>query len=144
MEKKNPLIAGLLNALVPGFGNYYVNKNLKGFIMTLIACAILIFLAITLGTAIQDIKNSTLLTGLCPVALVLVILVPLFLKGMQLARIHNANMDNTARFNESRQSMQGTQQAKLDQAKKMRDEGLISKEEYDKKKDKMDDEKSIG
>lgn len=144
MEKKNTLIAGLLNALVPGFGNYYVNKNLKGFVMTLIACAILIFLAITLGTAIQDIKNSTLLTGLCPVALVLVILVPLFLQGMKLARNHNSGIDSTARFNESRQSMKGTQQAKLDQAKKMRDEGLISKEEYDQKKDKLDGEKKSG
>jgi hypothetical protein len=144
MEKKNPLIAGLLNAFVPGFGNYYVDKNLKGFILTLISCVVLIFLAITLGTAIQDIKNSTLLSGLCPVALVLVILVPLFLKGMQLARTHNANIDNTARFNESRQSMKGTQQAKLDQARKMRDEGLISKEEYDQKKDKMDGEKKSG
>ena len=144
MEKKNPLIAGLLNMLVPGFGNYYVGKNLKGFLITLIVSAVLIFLAITLGTAIQDIKNSTLLIGLCPSALVLVILVPLFLKGMQMARTHNGGIDSTARFNESRQSMKGTEQSKRDQIKTMRDTGLISKEEYGQKKDKIDEEKKPG
>ena len=141
MEKKNPLFAGLLNALVPGFGNYYVGKNLKRFISTLLVSAVLIFLAVTLGTAIQNIKNSTLTVGLCPSALVLAILVPLFLKGMRMARNHNNGMDSTARFNESRQSMKGTQQSKRDQIQKMRDTGLISKEEYNQKKDKMDGEK---
>ena len=144
MEKKNPLIAGLLNALLPGFGNYYVGKNLKGFLTTLIVSAVLIFLAVILGTAIQDIKNSTLLTGLCPTAIVLVILVPLFLQGMKLARDHNRGIDSSARFNESRQSMKGTEQSKRDQIKKMRDTGLISKEEYDQKSDKMDEEKKSG
>lgn len=144
MEKKNPLIAGLLNMLIPGFGNYYVGKNLKGFLITFIVSAVLVFLAITLGTAIQDIKNSTLLVGLCPSALVLVILVPLFVKGMQMARAHNGNMDSTARFNESRQAMKGTEQSKRDQIQKMRDTGLISEQEYDQKKDKMDGEKKSG
>ena len=144
MEKKNPLIAGLLNMLVPGFGNYYVGKNLKGFLITFIVSAVLVVLAIMLGTAIQDIKNSALLVGLCPSALVLAILVPLFVKGMQMARAHNGSMDSTARFNESRQSMKGTEQSKRDQIKKMRDTGLISKEEYDQKNDKMDGEKKSG
>ena len=144
MEKRNPLIAGLLNMLAPGFGNYYVGKNLKGFIVTFIVSVVLVFLAITLGTAIQEIEDSTLLVGLCPSALVLAILVPLFVKGMQMARAHNRNIDSAAVFNKSRQSMKGTGQSKRDQIQKMRDTGLISKEEYDQKNDKMDGEKKPG
>lgn len=136
--KENPLIAGLLNAFVPGFAKYYVDKNLKGFITTLAVCIILIFLAMTLSNAIQDIKGYSIAAGLCPAGLLLVILVPLFLQGMKLAKEHNGNMDNTARFNESRQK------SKMDKIERMRTEGLISKEEYDQKKDKVGEEKKAG
>jgi len=144
MEKKNPLIAGLLNTLVPGFANYYVGRDLKKFLTTLFVSIVLIFLAVTLANAIEAVKNYSIAAGICPAGLLLVILVPLFVKGLQMAGTHNRGIDSTAIFNKSRQSMKGTQQSKMDQIQKMRNTGLISQEEYDKKKDKVDGENKAG
>ncbi len=144
MEKKNPLIAGALNTLVPGSAHYYVGRNLRGFATTLFVSIVLIFLAVTLANAIEDIKNYSIAAGLCPAGLLLVILVPLFVRGMQMARTHNGGIESAAIYNKSRQSMKGTEKSKRDQIQKMRDTGLISQEEFDQKNDKMDEEKKTG
>jgi predicted PurR-regulated permease PerM len=141
MEKKNPLIAGLLNTLIPGSANYYVGRKLKEFLTTLAVSLILIFLAVTLANAIENIRNYSIAAGICPTGLLLVILVPLFLRGMKLARTHNAGIDSTAIFNRSRKPMNGTDQSRLDQIQMMRATGLISEQEYGQKKDKVDGEK---
>lgn len=141
MKKKNPLIAGMLNMLIPGSANYYVGEDLKGFLKTFFVSVVLIYLAVALGNAIQNVKNYSITPGICPIAVLLVILIPLFVRGMKLAQARNRGVDSTAYYNQSRQEMKGSQQSKRDQVQKMRDIGLISKEEYDQKNDKMDGEK---
>jgi hypothetical protein len=141
MQKKNPLIAGLLNMLIPGSGHYYVGRDLKGFITTFFVGVILLYLAVSLGNAIENVKHYAITPGICPAGTLLVILVPLFMQGMKLAQTRNAGIDSAAFYNQSRQSMKGTKQSKQDQIQHMRDEGLISEQEYDQKQDTVDGDK---
>lgn len=140
-ENKNPLIAGLVNMLIPGASYLYVEKDRTRFITTLIGGILVIAAMLTLGNAIQNIRGYSLPQGLCPGALLLVVLVPLFVMGQRSARLHNSGMDETAHYNAQRQTTHGTDDIQLGKIQKMRDEGLISEQEYQAKKGKVSSKK---
>jgi hypothetical protein len=135
MKRRNPIITGLLNALIPGFGHVYVSNAWGRFIPILLGSGILIFVAYLLGNAIQNIRNSTLPTGLCPGVLILAIPVTLFFGGMKLANTRNNETDGAAYYQSRRTlSTKESMVVKLQKLLKQRKEGLISDEQYDSQK----------
>jgi uncharacterized membrane protein len=133
-EKKNPIVAGALNMFVPGSGYLYVDNDRNRFIKTLIGGVLLIAVMIALSNAIQHIRGYSLPQGLCMGSLLLLVLIPLFLIGQKTAHLHNDMVDDTAQFNTRRATSQGSDDARLGKIQRMRDEGLISEQEYQKKK----------
>lgn len=132
MEKKNPLLAGLINVLVPGLGYWYVNQDRGRFIKTLIVGIAAIAALIVLGTIIQNTTGFPLPQGVCIGILLLIVLVPLFLNGQKAALHHNFVQDNADLYT-ARQ--QGTDEAQLARNQDLRDKSLISEQEYDSRKD---------
>ena len=131
MEKKNPLLAGLLNMLVPGSGYWYVNRDRGRFIKTLILGIAAITALIVVGNIFQSTIGFPLPQGICFGILLLIVLVPLFQSGQRSAMHHNFVQDNASMYN-ARQ--RGTDEAQLARNQNLRDKGLISKQEYDSRK----------
>lgn len=134
LEKKNPIVAGMLNTLLPGAGYLYVENDRNRFIKTFIGGVLLITVMVFLSNAIQNIRGYPLPQGLCMGSLLLVILVPLFLIGQKTARLHNNMINDAAHYNVRRTREQGGDDTRLERIQKMRDEGLISEQEYQNKK----------
>lgn len=133
-EMKHPIIAGMLNMLVPGTGYLYVENDRSRFVKTFIGGVLLITVMAFLGTAIQNIRGYPLPQGLCLGGLLLVILVPLFLAGRKTAYLHNNMINDAEHYNVRRASTTGNNDARLEKIQKMRDEGLISEQEYQQRK----------
>jgi hypothetical protein len=131
MDKKNPLLAGLFNMLVPGLGYWYVDKDRERFIKTLLVGVVAIAAVIVIGTLIQNTTGFPLPQGLCIGILLLFPLVPLFRNGQRAAFHHNFVQDNAAMYN-TRQH--GNTEAQLAKNQKLRDEGYISEQEYDSRR----------
>ena len=138
MEKKNPLLAGLLNMLVPGSGYWYVDQNRGRFINTLIIGVAAIAALIVVGTIFQNTMGFPLPQGVCIGILLLLVLVPLFRNGQSAAIHHNFVLDNAAIYT-TRQH--GTGEAQLARNQHLRDKGLISEQEYDSRKDSITSKK---
>jgi len=136
-EKKNPLIAGVLNMLIPGAGYLYVDNDRNRFIKTFIGGILLIAVMVTLSNAIQNIRGYSLPQGICTGSLLLIVLVPLFLIGQKSANMHNNMIDSTAQYNTHRAPSKDNGEAGSGKLQKMRDEGLISEQEYQKKKNNI-------
>jgi len=134
MEKKNPLLAGLLNMLVPGSGYWYVDDDRGHFIRTLIVGIAAIGALIVLGSIIQNTTGFPLPQGLCIGLLLLIVLVPLFRNGQKAAVHHNFVRDNAVMYT-ARQ--RGNNEAQLVRNQDLRDKGLISEQEYDSRKDNI-------
>jgi hypothetical protein len=132
MEKKNPLLAGLFNMLVPGSAYWYVNRDRERFLKTLIIGIAAIVALIVVGNILQSTIGFPLPQGLCIGILLLIVLVPLFQKGQRAAIHHNFVQDNAGMYN-ARQP--GTDEAQLARNQNLRDKGLISEQEYDSRKD---------
>lgn len=132
MEKKNPLIAGLLNMVVPGLGYLHVNNDTRSFIKVLIGGIAAILVLILVGNAIQSNNYVSLPQGLCPGILLLILFVPLFRSGQNIARQHNIMIDNAVRFG-SRQH--GSVESQLARNQELRDKQMISEQEYESRKD---------
>jgi hypothetical protein len=142
MKKRNSIITGLLNALIPGSGHLYVNNDWGRFIPVFIGYSILLFATYLLGNAIQNLRNSALPAGLLPGLLILAVLVLLFFSGMKISNIRN-NETTEAAYYESRRtnSPQDNESTKLNKLSKQREEGLISNEQYDSKKADIESKK---
>lgn len=138
MDKKNPLLAGLFNMLVPGSGYWYVDQDRERFIKTLIVGIAAIAAMIVLGTILQKTTGFPLPQGVCVGILLLFVLVPLFRNGQKAAFHHNFVMDNASLYT-ARQH--GTDEAQLARNQNMRDKGLISEQEYDSRKDNITSKK---
>ena len=132
MEKKNPLLAGLLNMLLPGSGYWYVDQDRERFIKTLIIGIAAIAALVVVGNILQSTTGFPLPQGLCIGILLLIVLVPLFQKGQRAAIHHNFVQDNAGMYN-ARQP--GNDEAQLARNQILRDKGLISEQEYDSRKD---------
>ena len=131
MEKKNPLLAGLFNMLVPGLGYWYVDQDRGRFLKTLIVGLIAIAAMIGLGTVLQNTTGFPLPQGLCIGILLLFVLVPLFRNGQRAAFHHNFVLDNAVMYNVRQR---GTEEAQLAKNQDLRDKGYISEQEYDSRK----------
>lgn len=134
MDKKNPLLAGLFNMLVPGSGYMYVNQDRGRFLKSLVFGIAAIVAMIILGTVTQSTTGFPLPQGLCPGLLLLFVLVPLFLNGHKAALHHNFVIDNATLYT-TRQP--GNEDAQLARNQDLRDKGYISKQEYDSRKDSI-------
>ncbi len=138
MDKKNPLLAGLLNMLLPGSGYWYVDRDRWRFIRTLIVGVAAIAAVLLLGILLQNTTDFPLPQGLCPGILLLMVLVPLFLRGQQAANQHNFTLDSAAAYS-ARQH--GTTEAQLARNQSLRDKGYISEKEYDSRKENLNSQK---
>jgi len=138
MEKKNPLIAGLLNMLVPGLSHLYVDKDLGSFIKILIGGIAAIVVLVFIGNAVQHTPNYPLPQGLCPGILLLIVLVPLFRNGQQTANRRNFVLDNAIQY-DARQH--GSAEAQLAKNQEMRDKRIISEQEYESRRDDISSKK---
>jgi hypothetical protein len=134
MDKKNPLLAGLFNMLVPGSGYWYVDQDRERFIKTLVVGIAAIAAMIVVGTILQKTTGFPLPQGLCVGLLLLIVLVPLFLNGQKAAVHHNFVIENASLYT-ARQH--GTDEAQLARNQHLRDKGLISEQEYDSRKDNI-------
>lgn len=134
MDKKNPLLAGLFNMLVPGSGYWYVDHDRGRFIKTLLVGVVAIAALIALGVVLQNTTGFPLPQGLCVGILLLIVLVPLFLNGQKAAIHHNFVTDNASLYT-ARQH--GTNEAQLARNQHLRDKGYISEQEYDSRKDNI-------
>jgi hypothetical protein len=134
MDKKNPLLAGLFNMLVPGSGYLYVDQDRRHFIKTLVVGIAAIAAMIVVGIVLQKTTGFPLPQGLCVGMLLLIVLVPLFLNGQKAAIHHNFVRDNASLYT-ARQH--GTDEAQLARNQHLRDKGLISEQEYDSRKDNI-------
>ena len=135
MKRRNPLLTGLLNMLIPGSSHLYVSKNWRKFILFLIVYSFMIFFAIMIGNNIQNIREYTLPQGLCTGILLLGMYAFLFLNGMKEASIRDSEIDSAAHYQSMRtNTSKGDPIAKLAKLQRQRDEGLISSEQQDVKK----------
>jgi len=134
MDKKNPLLAGLLNMLVPGSGYWYVSQDLGRFVKTLIIGGLAIVAILVLGSLIPNMRGFPVPQSACVGILLLIVLVPLFVNGMNAAGRHNFALHNASLYN-ARQ--QGDETAQLADNQNLRDKGYISKQEYDSRKDSI-------
>jgi len=134
MEKKNPLLAGLLNMLVPGSAYWYVDQDRERFIKTLIMGIAAIAALVVVGTIIQNTTGFPLPQGACIGILLLFVLVPLFQKGQKAAIQHNFVLDS-ANLYTSRQK--GNDKAQFARNQDLRDKGYISEQEYESRKDNI-------
>jgi hypothetical protein len=138
MDKKNPLLAGLYNMLVPGLGHWYVDRDRARFIKTLLIGIAAIAAMIVFGNIFQNTTGFPLPKGVCIGILILIVLVPLFLNGQKTAIQHNFVIDNASHYN-ARQ--RGSDESQLERNQDLRDKGYISEQEYGSRKDSITSKK---
>jgi hypothetical protein len=139
MEKSkiNPLIAGLINMLLPGSANVYVKKEWRKFILTFVGMELVLAIAIWGGLSLQSERSFSFPQGVCPGALALIVLVPLFVSGLNAAKELNKNLDDKVLYQSRKPVNQDSENVQLQKIQKMRDEGLISEQQYDARKNKI-------
>ena len=69
-KTKNPLLAGLINVLIPGSSQLYVNNDRAKFIRAFVVGAIALTVAVLLGSLIQNTRGYSLPQGVCMGSLV--------------------------------------------------------------------------
>jgi hypothetical protein len=141
MDNKNPLLIGLLNVLIPGSSQWFVNKDRSKFIKALLVGIAIFVIAILTANTVQHSKGYALPQGLCMGSLVMVVAVALFVSGYRIARERSNEKKEAAYYNSRRNSTRESDGTKQAATKKMRDEGLISEQEYDKKNEKTEPNK---
>lgn len=135
MKRRNPLLAGLFNTLIPGSSQLYVTNNWTRFILLFIVYSVLIFGAVLFGNNIQRVPQYTLPQGACTGTLLLIIFALLFYSGMKMANERNSQTDSAARYQSLRPSTSGEDPiTRLANLQRQRDEGLISDEQQRAKK----------
>lgn len=136
MKRRNPLLAGFLNMLIPGSSYLYVSNNWLKFILAFIASIFVIFIAVLLGNNIQVLKAYTLPQGLCTGILLLGIFAFLFYSGMTMASERNSQTDSAAHYQSLRPNniSKDDPVARMAKLQRQRDEGLISSEQQESKK----------
>ena len=143
MKRRNPLLAGFLNMLIPGSSHLYVSNNWLKFILFFIGNVFVIFIAVLLGNNIQNIREYTLPQGLCTGTLLLGIFAFLFYSGMKNASVRNSETDSAAHYQSLRPNniSKDDPVARMAKLQRQRDEGLISSEEQEVKKAEIESKK---
>ena len=131
MKRRNPLVAGLLNMLIPGSSHIYVGSDRRRFILSFIGGALMIFLAFMVGNNVQKMRVYTLPQGVCMGVLVLLVFGFLFNNGMKMANRRNSEIDSSAHYQSLRTDLSEGEDpiTKLANIQRQREEGLISKEQ---------------
>ncbi len=142
MKRRNPLLAGFLNMLIPGSSHLYVSNNWLKFILFFVINSLIIFGAILLGNNIQEIREYTLPQGLCTGTLLLAIFAFLFYAGMKIASERNSQTDSAAHYQSLRTPVSKDDPvARLAKLQRQRDEGLISSEQQESQKAEIQSKK---
>jgi hypothetical protein len=141
MKRRNPLLAGLFNVLVPGSSHLYVDNNWFKFIQFFIGGGAAIAVAILIGNNIQMLREYTLPAGLCTGSLLFIIFALLFYNGMQAATARNSQSDSAAYYKSRRAVTNDDLATRMEKLLKKRTEGLISKEQYDSEKTEIETKK---
>ena len=143
MKRRNPLLAGFLNMLIPGSSHLYVSNNWLKFILFFIGDIFVIFVAVLLGNNIQKIQEYTLPQGLCTDTLLLGIFALLFYSGMKEASARSGEIDSAAHYQSLRPNniSKDDPVARMAKLQRQRDEGLISSEEQEVKKAEIESKK---
>ena len=142
MKRRNPLLAGLFNVLIPGSGQLYVKNNWLRFGLFFVVYSLVIFVAALLGNNIQNIPEYTLPQGVCTGTLLLGVFAFLFYSGMKMASDRNSDTDSAAHYDSMRtQVSKDDPVARLAKLQRQRDEGLISSEQQDVKKAEIESKK---
>ena len=142
MKRRNPILAGFFNALIPGSSQLYVRNNWPRFILFLAVYSLVIFGAILVGNNIQNVREYTLPQGLCTGTLLLSILAFLFYSGMKMASERNSETDSAAHYESMRTHVSKDDPiARLAKLQRQRDEGLISSEQQEAKRAAIESKK---
>lgn len=143
MKRRNPLLAGFLNMLIPGSSHLYVSNNWLKFILFFIGDLLMIYVAVLLGTSIQAMREYTLPQGMCMGILLFGVFAFLFYSGMKKASIRNGDTDSAAYYQSMRHSniSKDDPVSRLAKLQRQRDEGLISNEQQEAKKAEIESEK---
>jgi hypothetical protein len=88
-EFKNPLLAGLVNVLIPGISHLYVSRDWISFIGAFIINAFILVLAVAAGGIAQAAPRASLPQGVCTGILLTLVVVGMFAGGFNLARKNN-------------------------------------------------------
>jgi len=134
-DKKNPLLAGLFNVLVPGSVHIYVKKEWRKFILTFITAVAALGIAIWLGSRIQNVPSFNMIQGICPGFFVLIIAVIFFRQGLKIATEHNTRLVSQEHYQNSKYHASKDEQ--MNKIEQLRDDGFISKEQYNTRKDRI-------
>jgi hypothetical protein len=142
MKRRNPVLAGLFNVLIPGSGQLYVKNNWLRFGLFFVLYSVVIFIAALLGNNIQNIPEYTLPQGVCTGTLLLGVFAFLFYSGMKMASDRNSDTDSAAHYDSMRtQVSRDDPVARLAKLQRQRDEGLISSEQQEVKKAEIESKK---
>jgi hypothetical protein len=139
MEKnqKNPLLAGVLNMLLPGFIHVYLKKEWLKFILTFVGLELVLAIVIWFGSSLQNTRSFGIPQGLCPGALALFVLVPLFVSAMKATTEYNKILDSETMYQSQKPVSQDDDDEQLRKIQKLRDDGLISAQQYDTRKNRV-------
>jgi hypothetical protein len=142
MKRRNPLLAGLFNVLIPGSSQLYVRNNWLRFGLFFVLYSLVIFIAALLGNNIQNVREYTLPQGLCTGTLLLGVFAFLFYSGMKMASDRNSDTDSAAHYESMRTHVSKDDPvARLAKLQRQRDEGLISSEQQEVKKAEIESKK---
>jgi len=142
MKRRNPLLAGLFNVLIPGSSQLYVRNNWLRFGLFFVVYSLVIFIAALVGNNIQNVREYTLPQGLCTGTLLLGVFAFLFYSGMKMALDRNSDTDSAAHYDSMRARVSGDDPvARLAKLQRQRDEGLISSEQQEVKKAEIESKK---
>ena len=140
-ENKNPWLAGLVNVLLPGASQLYVNKDWSRFVGAFVINILALAATIALGNLIEHSRSYSLPQGLCMGILILIVIAALFAGGYNTARVRNNETDASAFYNSKRHVSHASNAVQHGEIQKMRDEGLISELEYKEKNAEVESDK---
>ena len=144
MKRRNPLLAGLLNMLIPGSSHLYVSGDWSKFIPFFVLYSLMILFAVLMGNNIQELEQYTLPQGLCTGSLLVGVFAFLFFNGMKEAANRDSEIDSAAYYQSMRTDLSEEEDpiTKLANIQRMRDEGLISKEQEEFKEAQIKSKKA--
>jgi hypothetical protein len=142
MKRRNPILAGLFNVLIPGSSQLYVRNNWLRFGLFFVVYSLVIFIAALVGNNIQNVREYTLPQGVCTGTLLLGVFAFLFYSGMKMASDRNSDTDSAAHYESMRTHVSKDDPvARLAKLQRQRDEGLISSEQQEVKKAEIESKK---
>ena len=136
-KNKNPMLAGLMNVVIPGSSQLYVNHDWGRFMGAFALGVVAFVIAVLMGNIVQSARGFALPQGVCMGILLMAVVVVLFLSGHKTASSRNTETRTAAFYNSKRTLSHESTEKQYAQIQKQRDEGLISEEEFEEKNAKV-------